>query len=95
VGDDGVVLGLPPTSYEHVAVSDTHGVNTPVMRADSIVRLGIDRSSHKQVAGHPGELAIGNLAIDPDGQQVEREPRRAMGKSTASIPELPWRRQAP
>jgi len=88
-----VVVGLSPTSYEHVAVSDTHGVNTPAMHADAIDRLDIKDSSHKAVPGHPGRLDIGRMAINADGQ-VERKPRPTKGKSMASIPELPWKQEA-
>ena len=82
--------------HEYLRVDNSHAVNTPFLRADSIRRLDAARNRESTVPGQGNSLYIGQMQSGgrpPADQPRVMPPReRLRGKSMASIPELPWKK---
>lgn len=91
----------------YVIADGVHCVNMPALGADHLQALEVSSSSYREVPGDAGYTYIGHMQINPtDGagnrlqpprQERPKPPRRGRlrNKSTASIPEIPWKRNSP
>jgi hypothetical protein len=70
IGPDGFLLRTPaPLRLEYVEADDVHGVNMPVLSAESVGSIDAQDSSHRDDPSVSGSARIGHLGINPENRR--------------------------
>jgi hypothetical protein len=103
--NDGGARSLPSAAavirvgdVEHVVARKVHGVNMSALHADSIGHLDAEGCTQGVQRGAPWSTGIGHLEVQSNDGRASNAPseqprERRRGRSMASIPDVPWKRE--